>query len=141
MAAMLLVVARRPAARSATTRWCSASPTRSCASCTSAPTRCSAAATRDLRGRRRAGSRVRCSRPPSLLVVAGFVDGTRRTALLGRWRIAHRLRRACYVVGVEGWRVHAGHFAERFGLIIIIALGESIVALGVGAQGMPLDAG
>ena len=35
--------------------------------------------------------------------------------------------------GVEGWHVHAKHFAERFGLVVIIALGESIVAIGVGA--------
>ena len=33
-----------------------------------------------------------------------------------------------------------GHFAERHGLIIIIALGESIVAIGVGAEG-DVDAG
>jgi low temperature requirement protein LtrA len=41
----------------------------------------------------------------------------------------------------EGWRVEPAHFAERHGLIIIIALGESIVALGVGASGLALDAG
>jgi low temperature requirement protein LtrA len=46
-----------------------------------------------------------------------------------------------YVFGVEGWRVEPSHFAERYGLIVIIALGESIVALGLGAQGLPLDAG
>jgi low temperature requirement protein LtrA len=40
----------------------------------------------------------------------------------------------------EGWHVHPGHFAERFGLIVIIALGESIVALGVGAAELKLDA-
>ena len=39
----------------------------------------------------------------------------------------------------KGWRLSAGHFAERRGLIVIIALGESIVALGVGAT--VLDAG
>ena len=43
--------------------------------------------------------------------------------------------------GIEGWRVVAGHFSERHGLVIIIALGESIVALGVGAEGLGLDAG
>jgi low temperature requirement protein LtrA len=40
----------------------------------------------------------------------------------------------------EGWHVHPGHFAERFGLIILIALGESIVAIGVGAGELELDA-
>ena len=39
----------------------------------------------------------------------------------------------------EGWHISPGHFAERFGLIVIIALGESIVALGVGASELELD--
>ena len=38
-----------------------------------------------------------------------------------------------YVFGSEGWRLVPGHFAERHGLIVIIALGESIVAIGIGA--------
>lgn len=38
-----------------------------------------------------------------------------------------------YLFGAEGWRLVPGHFAERHGLIVIIALGESIVAIGVGA--------
>jgi low temperature requirement protein LtrA len=39
-----------------------------------------------------------------------------------------------YFFGAEGWSLeHPSHFAERHGLIIIIALGESIVAIGVGA--------
>ena len=37
--------------------------------------------------------------------------------------------------GVRGFRVSPGHFAERFALIVIIALGESIVAIGTGIQG------
>jgi low temperature requirement protein LtrA len=45
------------------------------------------------------------------------------------------------VRGIEGWRLSPGHFAERHGLIVIIALGESIVAIGVGAAGIALDAG
>jgi low temperature requirement protein LtrA len=45
------------------------------------------------------------------------------------------------VGGVGGFRVHAGHFAERFALIIIIASGESIVSIGVGASGLALGAG
>src|SRR6266545_3071983 len=42
---------------------------------------------------------------------------------------------------MRGWRISPAHFVERFGLIIIIALGESIVAIGVGAAGLSLDAG
>jgi len=39
-----------------------------------------------------------------------------------------------YLFGQDGWRLAASHFAERHGLILIIALGESIVAIGTGAQ-------
>ena len=45
-----------------------------------------------------------------------------------------------YLFGSEGWKLVPGHFAERHGLIVIIALGESIVAIGVGASG-ELDLG
>jgi low temperature requirement protein LtrA len=40
-----------------------------------------------------------------------------------------------YLIPPAGWRLHPEHFAERHGLIVIIALGESIVAIGVGAAG------
>ena len=39
------------------------------------------------------------------------------------------------LMGVRGWRVHAGRFAERHGLILIIAIGEALVAIGFGARG------
>jgi low temperature requirement protein LtrA len=45
-----------------------------------------------------------------------------------------------YFFGVEGWKMLPEHFAERFGLIVIIALGESIVAIGAGAE-IGVDAG
>ncbi len=35
--------------------------------------------------------------------------------------------------GQDGWNLHAPHFAERHGLFVIIALGESLIAAGVGA--------
>jgi low temperature requirement protein LtrA len=35
--------------------------------------------------------------------------------------------------GLDGWRLVPGHYAERFGLIVLIALGESIVAIGAGS--------
>jgi low temperature requirement protein LtrA len=37
------------------------------------------------------------------------------------------------------WRVSPAHFAERYALIVIIALGESIVAIGVAAADLPRD--
>jgi low temperature requirement protein LtrA len=76
----------------------------------------------------------------ALLVLAGVVDaGAPRTAC---WIAALLVDYGGLVVrGVAGWRVEASHFAERHGLIVIIALGESVVAVGVGAGGLDLDAG
>ena len=45
-----------------------------------------------------------------------------------------------YFYDSSGWKLVPGHFAERHGLIVIIALGESIVAIGVGAE-VGVDAG
>ena len=75
----------------------------------------------------------------SLLVVAGFLDGDVRIAL---WVVALAIDYlGPAVVGVGGgWRVAPEHFAERHGLIVLIALGESIIAIGVGA-GFELEAG
>ena len=68
----------------------------------------------------------------TLLVLASFADGTLQFAF---WALALVLDAAPqYFFGAEGWRLVPRHFAERHGLIIIIALGESIVAIGVGAQ-------
>ncbi|HXV33970.1 MAG TPA: low temperature requirement protein A [Gaiellaceae bacterium] len=75
---------------------------------------------------------------PALLVVAGFFDGWTEIAL---WLVALGIDYAGpYVFGVRGFSVSAEHFAERYGLIVIIALGESIVAIGIGAAGLELDA-
>ena len=73
-----------------------------------------------------------------LLVGAAFLDGVAQGAL---WALALLLDMGGpYLFGAEGWKLVPGHFAERHGLIIIIALGESIVAIGVGAE-VGLDAG
>ena len=75
---------------------------------------------------------------PALLVVAGFLDGSIQIVV---WVIALAIDYSGpYVFGLRGLTVSARHFAERFGLIVIIALGESIVAIGLGAAGVPLDA-
>jgi low temperature requirement protein LtrA len=73
-----------------------------------------------------------------ILVVASLFDGLAQGAL---WALAIFLDMAGpYFFGAEGWKLVPGHFAERHGLIVIIALGESIVAIGVGASGA-LDLG
>lgn len=68
----------------------------------------------------------------ALIPVAGLVDGPAKYAI---WAFAAACDYGVAVVaGVDGWRLdHPAHFAERHGLIIIIALGESIVAIGLGA--------
>jgi low temperature requirement protein LtrA len=74
---------------------------------------------------------------PALIVVAGFFSGTTQAAL---WVLALLVDYVGLLVGgVSGWRVDAAHFAERHALIIIIALGESIVAIGVGAADLDID--
>ncbi len=74
-----------------------------------------------------------------LLVVASATDGWLQA---GIWALALVLDLGePYLFGAEGWSLeHPSHFAERHGLIIIIALGESIVAIGVGAAAV-VDAG
>jgi low temperature requirement protein LtrA len=65
-------------------------------------------------------------------VLAGFLDGNERIAV---WVVALAIDYlGPVVIGVgQGWQVAPEHFAERHGLIILIALGESIIAIGLGA--------
>jgi low temperature requirement protein LtrA len=74
-----------------------------------------------------------------LLVAASFADGALQAVI---WVVAIVLDYGGpYVYGVGGWKMIPSHFAERFGLIVIIALGESIVAIGVGVENTEVDAG
>jgi low temperature requirement protein LtrA len=69
----------------------------------------------------------------TLLAAASAFDGVPQAAL---WVLALVLDfGGPYFFGEEGWKLVPGHFAERHGLIIIIALGESIVEIGTGAAG------
>jgi low temperature requirement protein LtrA len=75
----------------------------------------------------------------ALIVAAAFVPADLRPVF---WALA-------FVVGFfgpqlggsSGWRVHPAHFAERHGLIVIIALGESLGAIGFGARAAHLRGG
>jgi low temperature requirement protein LtrA len=77
----------------------------------------------------------------ALLIAGSFFDGAPRTLLWiaaaaidyagPAWLTRERL------AGLQA--VAVAHFAERYGLFIIICLGESIVAIGVGAAGQALD--
>jgi low temperature requirement protein LtrA len=68
----------------------------------------------------------------TLIAVAGFVHGGLKPVL---WLIALVVGFfAPVVVRPSGWRLHPAHFIERHGSIVIIAIGESLVAVGLGVR-------
>lgn len=68
----------------------------------------------------------------ALLLLAGFTDGALRWAL---WTAAFGLHWVSPLfTAVPGFPIRTAHFVERHGLILLIALGESIVAVGMGAR-------
>lgn len=73
-----------------------------------------------------------------LLVAAAAASGDTRTWLWVGVIVADYL--GTLLIGASGWRLPAArHFAERHGLIVIVALGESIVAIGVGVSDRPFS--
>jgi low temperature requirement protein LtrA len=74
----------------------------------------------------------------TLILVAGFTDGA-RTWL---WLVAIAVTYAGgLLTGSAGWQVHPSHFAERHGLVMIIALGEAFISIGIGATGIGIGTG
>ena len=74
-----------------------------------------------------------------LLLLAGFTDGAVRWTLWSASFVLHWI--TPYFIPVSGFSIRAAHFVERHGLIILIALGESVVALGMGLAGRDLRPG
>ena len=76
----------------------------------------------------------------ALLVLAGGAAGGTVQYVL--WTAAVALQWLNPVIrGLAGFEVAPSHFVERHGLVLIIAIGESVVAVGIGASGLPVDAG
>jgi low temperature requirement protein LtrA len=74
-----------------------------------------------------------------LIIAASAFDGVAQGAI---WALALAIDYGGpAVTGPGGWRVFPHHFAERHGLIVIIALGESVVAIGAGGSALDLTAG
>jgi low temperature requirement protein LtrA len=74
----------------------------------------------------------------ALVLAAGFVDEDWRWVL---WLLAVAIMISNTVMRREqGFTLSATHFVERHGLVILIALGESIVAIGAGTAGLEIDA-
>ena len=74
----------------------------------------------------------------TLLIAASFFDGAAQGLI---WGLAIAIDFSSGLVGRgRKWKLHPSHFAERHGLVVIIAFGESIVATGLGAEGIGLTA-
>lgn len=75
---------------------------------------------------------------PLVALGGGFLDGDARSIV---WALSLAIDVAgTLVTGTENdFRISPGHFAERYALFVIIALGESVVAIGVGAAASPRD--
>ncbi len=75
----------------------------------------------------------------TLILAAGFVHGDLKPLL---WLAALAVGFfGPLLIDLSGWRVQPAHFVERHGLIVIIAIGESLIAIGVGARNTGLSAG
>jgi low temperature requirement protein LtrA len=76
-----------------------------------------------------------------MVTVAGFLDGP---AAYGLWVAAIALLFVTPRIAGRAapqFPLRSGHFVERHGLLLIVAFGESVVAIGIGAAGLPLDPG
>src|SRR3954454_11279560 len=74
----------------------------------------------------------------SMVVIGGALGGDAQTILGAVAAILLWLTPR--FTSVEGFVVGVAHFVERHGLVVIIALGESIVVLGVGTEGLDIHA-
>jgi low temperature requirement protein LtrA len=74
-----------------------------------------------------------------LVIAAGLVeDGVLKYAL---WVLALGMQVITpFLVRMEDFRIHAAHFVERHGLLMIVAFGESVVAIGIGAEELAVGA-
>jgi low temperature requirement protein LtrA len=73
------------------------------------------------------------------LVLAGGIAGGDAQYVL--WAVAFAAEWGTGLLGgaSEGFVVQPSHFVERHGLVVIVAIGESVVAIGIGASSLPLD--
>ena len=73
-----------------------------------------------------------------LLLVASQFTGPVQTALWAAALLGDYV--GTLLAGASGWRLRSpSHFAERHGLVIIVALGESIVSIGIGVTALPIS--
>jgi low temperature requirement protein LtrA len=76
----------------------------------------------------------------ALLVLAGgLAGGTAQYVLWGLAAVAEWLTPR--LIQDDTFEIAPSHFVERHGLVVIVAIGESVVAIGIGAEGLHLDVG
>jgi len=98
---------------------------------------CASAQDRQLRGQVTRWAAGSITLGTALLIVAAVNHGTVQIWL---WIAAIVGDMVWTLFSGNDWRIKsAGHFAERHGLIIIVALGESVVSIGVGVAGLPIS--
>ncbi|HEX2505594.1 MAG TPA: low temperature requirement protein A, partial [Gaiellaceae bacterium] len=74
----------------------------------------------------------------TLILLAGFIDEARVWLWLAALGCAYV---GAGLSGSAGWQVHPSHFTERYGLVLIIALGEAFISIGIGATGIGIGLG
>jgi low temperature requirement protein LtrA len=75
----------------------------------------------------------------ALLVLAGGLAGGTAQYVLWGLAVALEWLTPPLIHGARGFAISSGHFVERHGLVVLIAIGESIIAVGAGAAEEPLD--
>jgi low temperature requirement protein LtrA len=72
-----------------------------------------------------------------VVLVGGIAGGTAQYVL---WGLAIVFEWSTpLLIGNAGFVIGASHFVERHGLVVLIAIGESIVAIGIASEGLPID--
>jgi low temperature requirement protein LtrA len=75
----------------------------------------------------------------TLLLAGGLVTGPARVILFGAGFVLHWI--TPFITHITAFQIRAGHFVERHGLILLIAIGESVVAVGIGLGTIALPPG
>ena len=73
-----------------------------------------------------------------LILGAGLTDGARVWLWLAALAVTYV---GAGLTGSAGWRLHPAHLAERYGLVVIIVLGEAFISIGIGLSGVGIGPG
>jgi low temperature requirement protein LtrA len=74
----------------------------------------------------------------ALILVAGLAEGARTWLWLAALVSTYV---GAGLSGSRGWLLHPSHLAERYGLVVIVALGEAFISIGIGASGIGIGPG